>query len=210
MKSDVFEAHDVSAKYYDSMSELVENRGHEVLFGLTYEYIGPEEMILDIGIGTGLSSYLFHKAGLKVYGIDNSEEMLKACKEKGFVKEIKTYDLISGNWPYADSQFDHAVCCGVFHFFQDLDIFFKETSRLLKKDGTFSFTVIGTMDDEVSCVEDPSGLWIYHHSDGYIERLVKFHGFLRLKSISFYTYKDAGKKEKVLFKAFLLKKRLQE
>ncbi len=34
---------------------------------------------------TGLSATLFHKAGLEVFGLDASEEMLEVCKLKGIV-----------------------------------------------------------------------------------------------------------------------------
>ena len=58
--------------------------GHEIMFGLMYEYVRPGESLLDIGIGTGLSSLLFHKTGLRVSGFDNSTDMLKGCEPKGF------------------------------------------------------------------------------------------------------------------------------
>ena len=58
--------------------------GHEVLFGLMYEFIKPNETLLDIGIGTGISSFLFHRAGLQISGLDFSKEMLDVCESKGF------------------------------------------------------------------------------------------------------------------------------
>lgn len=56
--------------------------GSEIAFGLAYEYTSPGQTILDIGIGTGLGSVLFHKAGMVVYGLDNSEAMLDICRGK--------------------------------------------------------------------------------------------------------------------------------
>lgn len=142
MKSTVIGVHDKSASIYDNMSVLVGNHGHEVLFGLAYEYLSPGDAVIDIGIGTGLSSCLFHKAGLRVYGVDGSETMLDICREKGFAAELKVCDLVAERWPYEDEKFENAIACGVFHFFKELDVFFKETSRMIKKDGTFSFTVM--------------------------------------------------------------------
>ena len=54
--------------------------GSEVAFGLAYEYTSPAQTILDIGIGTGLGSILFHKAGMFIYGLDNSDAMLDICQ----------------------------------------------------------------------------------------------------------------------------------
>jgi len=56
------------ASHYDSEAEVYNWRGPEVVFGLTYGFVNPGESVLDIGIGTGLGSVLFHKAGLRVYG----------------------------------------------------------------------------------------------------------------------------------------------
>src|SRR5690554_4967773 len=109
MKSTVIEAHDMSAAVYDNMSTLVENHGHEVLFGLAYEYLSPGDAVLDIGIGTGLSSFLFYKAGLKVYGVDGSEKMLGICREKGLAAELRLCDLEAEKWPYEDGQFKNAI-----------------------------------------------------------------------------------------------------
>lgn len=126
----VTEAHDMSADIYDEMSERLECHGHEALFGMSYEFMTPGESLLDIGIGTGLSSYLYHKAGLKVYGIDDSEKMLEACRKRAFATSLKKYNVNDGSWPYADGQFDHATACGLFHFYDKLDVFFSEVTRV--------------------------------------------------------------------------------
>jgi SAM-dependent methyltransferase len=65
---------------YDGEAEATGWLGPEVAFGLAYQHIQPGQSVLDIGIGTGLGSVLFRKAGLKVYGMDVSPEMLEACR----------------------------------------------------------------------------------------------------------------------------------
>lgn len=74
-----------TVKAYDDEAEATEWFGPEVAFGLTYKYIQHGQSILDIGIGTGLGSVLFRKAGLKVCGMDVSQEMLDACRSKRMV-----------------------------------------------------------------------------------------------------------------------------
>jgi ubiquinone/menaquinone biosynthesis C-methylase UbiE len=206
MKSAVIEVHDRSADSYDNMSVLVENHGHEVLFGLAYEYLSLGDAVLDIGIGTGLSSYLFHRAGLKVYGTDGSEKMLGICREKGFATELSLCDLAAEKWPYEDEQFENAIACGIFHFYKELDIFFKEMSRVLKKKGTFSFTVMVSEEGFMQYTDIGSGVSIYYHDDSRVIGLLNKYGLSMLKCVTFFVYKTSDKKEKSVFRGYLAKK----
>jgi ubiquinone/menaquinone biosynthesis C-methylase UbiE len=206
MKSATIEVHDNSASTYDNMSVLIEYHGHEVLFGLAYEYLSPEDAVLDIGIGTGLSSYMFHQAGLRVYGIDGSEKMLDICREKGFAAELRSCDLAAESWPYEDGRFENAIACGIFHFFKELDVFFKETSRVVKKNGTFSFTVMVSEDGLLQYTDAGSGVIIYYHNDFQVIELLNKYGFSVLKRVTFFVYKTSDKKEKSLFRGYLTKK----
>ena len=54
---------------------------------------------LDIGIGTGLGSVLFRKAGLIVHGMDNDPAMIEACRSKGF-SDLLLHDLNKPPYPY--------------------------------------------------------------------------------------------------------------
>ena len=206
INSSIIEVHDSSAGRYDDMSLLVENHGHEVLFGLAYGYLSPWSNILDIGIGTGLSSYLFYKAGLRVYGIDGSEAMLDICEKKTFAVELKQCNLEAGRWPYEDGQFENAIACGIFHFFRELDIFFKETSRIMKKAGMFSFTVMVSEDDRLQYADKDSGLTIYYHNNFQVVELLNKYGFSMIGCLMFSVYKTPDKKEKSLFRRYLVKK----
>ncbi len=206
MKSAITEVYDKSAAIYDNMSVLIEYHGHEVLFGLAYEYLSPGSNVLDIGIGTGLSSYLFYKAGLKVYGIDSSEKMLEICKQKGFATELKLCDLVVDRWPYEDEKFENVIACGIFHFFENLDTFFKEASRVMKIGGTFSFTVMTSEECFLSYTDTGSGLSIYYHNDFQIIELLKKYDFELLKCVMFFVYKTPDKKEKAMFRGYLAKK----
>jgi len=74
------DSHDKEAALYDQYVSERGCYGNEALFGLMYEFVKPGETVLDMGIGTGLSSILLHRMGLRVSGFDSSRGMLDVCK----------------------------------------------------------------------------------------------------------------------------------
>ena len=55
-----------SATGYDEQARKTNWFGPEVVFGLAFEFVQPNESLLDLGIGSGLSALPFYKAGLKI------------------------------------------------------------------------------------------------------------------------------------------------
>ncbi len=208
--------HDEYASIYDSKVREYDSHTHEVLFGMCYEYIKPGDSLLDLGIGTGLSSVLFAKAGLYITGLDESLEMLKECQKKGFVKEIKQYDVQDVPLPYLDNAFSHVICCGVFHFFADLQPTIKEVCRILKPAGIFAFTIASPTAEEVGSdcestpdyieIKSPWGPSIFKHSDEYVSNITEKCGLATRKQQKILEYsgdKDIGD---ILFKVIVVQK----
>ena len=184
------------ATQYESQAAEINWHGHEILFGLMYEFIKPDETLLDIGIGTGLSSFLFHKAGLQVSGFDNSTEMLEGCKSKRFSGEIIKHDLRDVPFPYQAGSFDHIVSLAVLNFFADLEPVIKEAARIIKSKGIFGFTVEEKKSEQESRytirVNDGSDqdkeqfeIAMYRHSNEHIRTLLESVGFFVLKDFEF-------------------------
>ena len=168
-------AHAREAATYDIQVREYEYHAPEAVFGMCYEFIRPGQRILDIGIGTGLASIWFAKAGLEVYVIDGSEEMLKVCEAKDFAFELKQYDILIGSLPYPDNMFSHVVSCGLFHFFDDLGGILKEISRIMDGNGVFAFTVAvppPESNGEYFEIDTPWGVSIFAHDDSYITGLL--------------------------------------
>jgi predicted TPR repeat methyltransferase len=197
---------------YDAEAEATGWFGPEVAFGLVYTYIQPGQSILDIGIGTGLGAVLFRKAGLKVYGMDISQEMLDACRSKGFT-ELELHDLQQTPYPYDSDSMDQAVCVGVLNFFGDLTRVFMETARILHQGGLFVFVVGDRSEaDDFEIVVGPehtkSGqpVTMYRHSAAQIDGWLERFGFSCLRTLAFTGYMDREKTRSLHAKVYLAKK----
>lgn len=205
------------ADAYDEAARAVGWFGPELAFGLLYEYVTPGEKILDLGIGTGLASVLFRKAGLEVFGLDNSEDMLDASRSKGF-KDLARQDLSTPPYPYAPWSFDHAACIGVLPFIEDPSPVFMESTRLLNKGGTLVFTTLDRAQGEASKYfvqseqtvdgENTSGpIAMYRHSTEQVEAWVNEAGLVVTKSLLFTAYRDRERTQSMQAKCFLARRR---
>ena len=192
---------------YDDQCEQMEWHGHEALFGMMFEYLRPGQSVLDTGTGTGLMAALFHKAGLAVYGVDGSVEMLKVCARKGVAKELKVCDLSRPDWPYEREAFDHVTSCGLFHFIEDLNGPFAEVHRVLKAGGTFGFTAKGVIGGKTAHVDSGSGTRIYCHGEDVVAGLMARQGFELLKKTTYWTYNDPDRNEPSFFVLYVARKR---
>jgi ubiquinone/menaquinone biosynthesis C-methylase UbiE len=188
-------------KDYDEKTKRSNWLGPEILFGLAFRHLNPGEKILDLGIGTGLISELFCKAGLQVYGMDFSSEMLKACAEKNVAVELKEHDLLEIPYPYEANSMDNAVCGGVMHIFKDINPIFQEVSRIVKTGGTFAFACHNSSEGK-SCDKAR----VYNHDQTEVETLLKVHGFELLNSLDFFVFMQGDKKQKRSFRAYVGRK----
>jgi predicted TPR repeat methyltransferase len=174
------------ASQYEEQVKEYDSYIHDAMFGMCFEYVKPNEKLLDLGIGTGLASINFSKIGLKIYGLDVSEDMLKICRNKSFTEELKLHNLLDDKLPYNDRYFDHVICSGVFHFLGDLENIFSEAARIIIGNGIFAFTI--TPDNKVKDFIKQMTSWgvpIFRHSPDYIKKLLDANKMELLKEMRF-------------------------
>lgn len=171
-----------TASNYDNQVKEYDSYGYDVLFGMSYDYVKADEKLLDIGIGTGLSSIHFARTGLKIYGLDESQEMLNACQSKSFTEELRRYDITCDKIPYKNKYFNHVICCGVFHFIGDLSDIFTDARRVMREGGIFAFT-IAPQETNAGYIEEPTdwGVSMFKHSPKYIMDLLYDNGLELIK-----------------------------
>ncbi len=143
--------------------------------------IRPGDDVLDIGCGTGLlTSELARAVGDQgsVTGIDPSEEMLNAarerCTEKQYVRLVEgTADRI----PVQDMSIDRAISLQVFEYLTDIPTALKEVARVLRPRGRL---VIGDIhwDSWIWLSDDPERMarvmaaWDGHLSERCVAALL--------------------------------------
>ena len=186
---------------YDDKSREMKWYGPEVLFGLMCGHIKSGETLLDLGIGTGLASAHFIKAGLNITGIDSSPVMLEKCREKGRAAELVKHDLERFPWPLGDRKFNHIISTGVMHFFGELDGLFKEAARIIKPGGMFGFDFY-EFDSRGSEGYSPvkAGIYsksdveynmpVFRHSEEYIFSKLRDAGFEIVDDVEFLVSKN--------------------
>jgi predicted TPR repeat methyltransferase len=198
---------------YDEEAEATGWYGPQVVFGLTYAHVQPGQSMLDIGIGTGLGSILFLKAGLEIHGMDISPQMLDACRSKGF-SSLHLHDLSKTPYPFDSESIDHAVCTGVFNFFSDLSPVFQEASRILRKSGLFAFVVGDRTENEAHAIEvgaehtkSENLVTMYLHSAKQIAELMARYGFEPMRDLSFTVFMDRERTKSMSARSYLSRKR---
>jgi len=197
---------------YDEEAEATGWYGPEVTFGLTYAHVQPGQSMLDIGIGTGLGSILFLKAGLEIHGMDISPQMLDACLSKGF-SSLHLHDLSKTPYTFDSESIDHAVCTGVFNFFSNLSPVFQEASRILRKGGLFAFVVGDRFENEVHAIEvgaehtkSEKTVTMYLHSAKQIAELMVRYGFEPMRELPFTVFMDRERTKSMPARSYLTRK----
>lgn len=135
---------DVAQIYFKKRANLKKfdfNRDIEV--PAMIKMIGPahSKNILDIGCGFGDHvKHLSKKNPKKIIGFDLSKEFVDIANSL----KIKNTEFFVGDmnkkFKFKDSSFDIIFSSLAIHYAKDIDKFFKEVKRVLKKGGTFVFS----------------------------------------------------------------------
>ncbi len=97
--------------------------------------------ILDVGCGRGLISFYLAQKGANVIGIDLSKSLIEHCKQEAEKINLNLeFKLMNAQIPdFEDGKFDIIIGSRAIHHLPDLDLFFRECKRLLKKKGCIVF-----------------------------------------------------------------------
>lgn len=182
----------------------------DAVFNEIADFLNSGSHLLDIGIGTGLSSSPFKKAGCLIHGLDGSKKMLEICTSKKIAESLVHCDLTdTRTFPFLNQYFDMVISVAVFHLIGDLSDIFKYVADRLKKNGIFSFTV-NSLEPEKGLFEGEknptSQVTSYKHSKRYLLHLLEGCGFTLVKNSRFLAYKKTEWAEELYFDIYITRK----
>lgn len=105
----------------------------------SHNFLKPTTQLLDVGCGAGFLSNELAKQGLKVTGIDLSEESLKVAQSHDETKSVHYLVADAYHLPFLDQTFDVLTAMDFLEHVEHPNEIIKEFSRVLKPDGLFIF-----------------------------------------------------------------------
>jgi len=116
------------AEKYDATRGYPEHIMEDILNALGRR-LKPEDLILDVGMGTGRFAAPLQARGYRIVGIDIAGRMIKKAQEKG-VENILRADLLS--LPFQDLVFDRTISIHVLHLIRNWKSALVEIGRVTK------------------------------------------------------------------------------
>jgi len=173
MSEHIKKVYSLYAWIYDAFFGKIFEHGRYVAFNMMN--VKPNETILEVGVGTGLSLPLYPKDA-HVMGIDISQEMLdKAENKKRYygLSNVSLYNMDASFMSFANSTFDKVIASHVITVVPDPLKTLNEIKRVCKKDGEIfilNYTgcnnkIISRFEEFISPVRDKMGLGKYFDLD---------------------------------------------
>jgi predicted TPR repeat methyltransferase len=200
------------SQIYDAIRQQNGYTAPEIIWELLGKHttIYPKELLLDIGIGTGLSSIYAKEKGLTIVGIDGSQKMLHECEKKEITKFLFKKDFIEDeNWYLCSDYFNYAISSCVFYFIEDLINIFIQTHKLLIPGGYFVFNTKSSISKELLWKEfgRKNKIKIYTHPYEYIYNLIEQNGFELIESRKDFTEFSILEKKSPMIETFIARKK---
>jgi len=128
----------ISAKY--AASPISDMTAYETKIEKIKSYLSPDDVVLDIGCGTGTQCGDLAGNVKQVTGIDISSKLLTIAEQRKAERKLDNIEFIktSLNDERLKAEcFDIVMAFYVLHFFEDLDAVVKRIHALLKPGGLF-------------------------------------------------------------------------
>jgi ubiquinone/menaquinone biosynthesis C-methylase UbiE len=125
---------------YDRWIKNAFNDQYDIFRAKFKSLVKPDDVILEIGTGTGDIAFNLAPLSKKVIGTDISSEMISEANRKLENKNLRNLTFKKAdayNLPFDDGMFDKVVCCNTLQTMKEPGRAIKEARRVLKDGGEF-------------------------------------------------------------------------
>ena len=126
--------YDVHSFFYDAtFGRLVRRR---IARAISHMDIGPDDKVLDLGVGTGVSLNYYAQDRGRIIGVDLSGGMLKQARKKIDERGLANATVFQADamqLPFADNTFDHVFISHVISVVSDPYRLVREAQRVAKR-----------------------------------------------------------------------------
>ncbi len=95
--------------------------------------------LLDVGIGTGLSSKPFAAEGRRITGVDGSPQMIDLCLNKNIAGHVLCVDFERAALPFADGEFDMTFSSNTLYLLSRAEHVIGDMIRVTRSGGLVAF-----------------------------------------------------------------------
>ena len=128
----------IASKY--AASPIPNRPAYEIKIQKIKTYLTPENVVLDIGCGTGTQCGDIADKVKQVTGIDISRKLLAIAQQRMAERKLHNVEFLQTSLfdeRFQPGSFDMVMAFHVLHFFEDIDAVFKRIHDLLKPGGMF-------------------------------------------------------------------------
>lgn len=138
---------------YDQIADIYdETRGREAepLAALVVQCLGLPTAVLDVGVGSGLTTATIEAAGHRVFGVDVSGRMLALARRRDPGARLVRADAT--RLPIPDDSFDRVMSVQVFQLLAEPEWLLSEIARVLRPGGVLVIApvVVEVPDDPIN------------------------------------------------------------
>lgn len=131
---------DKIASGYDKHALHTYRKAYMDTISKSEKYINLNQIAMDIGCGSGITTIELSKSVKEIYAIDTSEKMIDIAAAKMKSANIKNIhfevsDIFDSHW--TEDSFDVIMAFNILCYIKDIDSFLSRVFKLLKPDGIF-------------------------------------------------------------------------
>lgn len=131
---------DERSKIFDTQVMQIYDRAYDKTIQRALRFLEPEDVILDLGCGTGRTTIPISKKVKKVYAIDTSKDMLEKGVKKAAAENCENITFAHTDLMHAKlkpGSLDAVLVFNVLLYFKNQDEVLKKIHKLLKPGGMF-------------------------------------------------------------------------